>query len=294
MMPQLMMKIWDGDPDERFKALDMNRLGYNTNILAREAGVPQEVFPEVTPADQFDYTVAQRLESLQGDIASAIGADISIESTWGVNRSLSYVDFERWEANNWTLYKAMGGLGERIPNDKFIHTVTAILPAKEWVGMGPFHMDIDVPMVRTSSEIMAHLSHRATVPQQAEAYNALLHAQIVSDRKIRVWASAHKPTTDLPLIIASRVYDMNKQITLKSSSWSGSGPWTQTVDLESIVSSAVVGPDERATAEMMKAFASGIIGISGINGSTVTFRAVGTKPTIDLYATVMWAQSGVA
>ena len=53
MLPELMMRIWDGDPDERFRAVDMNRLAYNTNILAREAGVEQESFMEVTRADQF-------------------------------------------------------------------------------------------------------------------------------------------------------------------------------------------------------------------------------------------------
>ena len=294
MLPELMMRIWDGDPDERFRAVDMNRLAYNTNILAREAGVEQESFMEVTRTDQFYYSEATKLEGLQKAIGDAMGVPLTIETYWHAGRPLSYSDFERWESNNWALYKAMGGVGERIPSDKFLHTVNAVLFADEWRGDGPYYMDLDVPMVYASSEVLAFLSETADVFQQTAAFNALLQVVHLGDRMVRVYAHSLKPKLNIPIKFTSRPFEMYKQITLPTASWTGDGPWTQTVDIGSAVTNAVFGSDERNNAAQVAAFASGIIGVSAVNGTKVTVRAIGKKPSIDVYATIMYSAGSVS
>ena len=87
---------------------------------------------------------------------------------------------------------------------------------------------------------------------------------------------------------------MYKQVTLPTASWTGDGPWTQTVDIGSAVTNAVFGSDERNNAAQVAAFASGIIGVSAVNGTKVTVRAIGKKPSIDVYATIMYSAGSVS
>lgn len=293
-MPELMMRIWDGDPDERFTFIDMRRVCYNANILARELGVPQVDFHETRHEDQFDYTEAQRLEDLHRSIGEASGLSLPIESSWGVGRGLSFADFERWESNAWEVYSRIGGVGSRIPSDKFLHTVNAVLFADEWRGDGPYYMDLDVPMVYASSEVLAFLSETADVFQQTAAFNALLQVVHLGDRMVRVYAHAFRPRVNIPIKMTSRPFEMYKQVTLPSASWTGDGPWTQTVDIGSAVANAVIGSDERNNTAQMDAMAAGIIGVSAVNGTRITVRAVGEKPTVDLYATVMFSAGSVS
>lgn len=86
---------------------------------------------------------------------------------------------------------------------------------------------------------------------------------------------------------------MIAQFTLTQDSWTGTGPWTQIVDIGAEVANAVVGSDERNDAQQMEAFATAIIGVSAIDGTTVTLRAVGERPAMDLYASVMWSTGSV-
>ena len=37
-----------------------------------------------------------------------------------------------------------------------------------------------------------------------------------------------------------------------------------------------------------------IIGVSAISGSMVTVRAIGRKPTTDVYTTIMWSESNIS
>lgn len=289
MLPELMMRIWDGDPDERFTFMDMRRVCYNANILARELGVPQVDFHETRHEDQFDYTEAQRLEDLHRSIGEASGLSLPIEPSWGVGRGLSFADFERWESNAWEVYSRIGGVGSRIPSDKFLHTVNAVLFADEWRGDGPYYMDLDVPMVHPSTEVIAYLSESIGPVEQAEAFNALLQITHLSDRVVRVIAHSIKPHRNIPIKLTSRPFEMYKQITLPAASWTGDGPWTQTVDIGSAVVNAVFGSDERNSSAQMEAFASGIMSVSAVSGTEVTIRAVGQKPSIDIYGTVMWS-----
>lgn len=293
-LPQLMMRIWDGDPSEYFTHMDMNRVEYNANIVARECGVEQVSFETVTRASQFRFDEANRLEALILACAQSRGLSPSMETSWNYNRTVSYVDFERWESALWVVYKNIGGVGDRIPSDKFLHTVHATLFANGWLGTGPYYQDLDVPMIYPGTEAIAFVAESATVAQRASEYNALLQAVYDGNRRIRVYAHSIKPNENIPIKVTTRPFDMYKSFTLTAAGWQGSGPWTQTVDIGQTVANAVIGSDERNSTEQVQAFTEAIIGVSAISGSMVTVRAIGTKPATDVYATIMWSGSNIS
>lgn len=294
VLPQLMMRIWDGDPNEYFTHVDMNRVEYNANIVARECGVSQVTFEEVTRASQFRYDEANKLEALILACAQSRGLSPSMELFWNYNHTVSYVDFERWESSLWEVYKNLGGVGDRIPSDKFLHTVNATLFANGWMGAGPYYQDLDVPMIYPGTEAIAFVAESATVAQRASEYNALLQAVYDGNRRLRVYAHSIKPRENIPIKVTTRPFMTYKSFTLTVSGWQGSGPWTQTIDIGETVANAVIGSDERNSAEQVQAFAEAIIGVSAISGSMVTVRAIGTKPTTDVYATIMWSGSSIS
>lgn len=293
MLPELMMRIWDGDPDERFTFMDMRRVCYNANILARELGVPQVDFHETRHEDQFDYTEAQRLEDLHRSIGEASGLPLTTETYWGVGRALSYVDFERWESNAWEVYSRIGGVGSRIPSDKFLHTVNAVLFADEWRGDGPYYMDLDVPMVYADRDVIAYVPHTATLEERMAERHALLRAVTTGDRKVRVWALSKRPRINIPIRMTLGVFRMIETKTLTASGWAGSGPWTQTITLSNAVSDAVIGAVETMTDAQVRAFTSAGISASAVNGTSLTIRAILEKPSIDLPIGVMYNSSSV-
>ena len=294
VLPQLMFRIWDGDPDERFTYIDMNRVEYNANIIAREAGVDQIEYMEMTHESQFRYDEANLLEGQIKDTGTALGLSLSMDTGWSYNRTLSYGDFERWEARLFECYQALGGIGDRIPSDKFLHTVHATLFRDNWLGTGPYYQDQDMPSLFPESEAVAFVSEVATVGQRASEYNALLQATPVSDRRLRVYAHSIKPNENIPIKVTTRPFMTYKSFTLTAAGWQGSGPWTQTVDIGQTVANAVIGSDERNSTEQVQAFAEAIIGVSAISGSMVTVRAIGTKPATDVYATIMWSGSNIS
>lgn len=294
VLPQLMGKVWDGDPNEYFTFMDMNRVCYNANMVARECGVEGVSFPETTRESQFRYDEANELESLILECARSRGQDPSMETSWNYNRTISYVDFERWESALWEVYKDLGGVGDRIPSDKFLHTVNATLFANGWIGTGPYYQDLDMPSIYPSTEAIAFVSETATVGQRASEYNALLQAVYMGDRRLRVYAHNIKPRENIPIKVTTRPYMTYRSFTLTAAGWQGSGPWTQTVDIEQTVVNAVIGSDERNSTEQVQAFAEAIIGVSAVSGSQVTVRAIGTKPTTDVYATIMWNGSNIS
>lgn len=294
VLPQLEGRIWDGDPDEYFRFSDMNRVEYNANIVARECGVPQVGFVSTVHESQFRFDEANKLEALILACAKTQGQSPAMVTNWNYNRTVSYVDFERWESALWEVYKALGGVGDRIPSDKFLHTVNATLFANGWKGTGPYYQDLDVPIIKGVSEAIAFVAEGATVVQRMAEYNALLQAVHAGDRRVRVYAHSIKPRENIPIKITTRPFMTYKSFTLTATGWQGSGPWTQTVDIGQAVANAVIGSDDRNSAEQVQAFAEAIIGVSAVSGSMVTVRAIGTKPAIDVNATIMWSGSSIA
>lgn len=283
-LPEIMSRIWDGDPGEYFTYMDMRRVEYNANIVAREAGVQQVSFVETQHDDQFDYTEAQKLENLILATANAIGVSVSIESAWGMNRTISYVDFERWESNIWACYTALGGVGERIPSDKRLVVVSATLFAASWQGTGPYHYDIDVPSVYQTNDAVVFVHHSASVFQRVDEANALLKAETLADRRVRILALATKPRSDLLIRIAMGGLPMYETKTLTATGWTetAEGQWEQTITLSNAPADAIVGLQEGMTADQAEAFSQAGISPSAVSGTSLTLRAILECPTIDI------------
>ncbi len=292
-IPELMSKIWDGDDNEHFTFIDMNRVEYNANICAKYAGVGTADFLVTTREGQFRYDEAQKLENLIKAIGAKLGVSVSTESHWSYNRMVSYVDFERWESNIWNLYKALGGVGERIQAGKVLVNYHTTLFASEWQGTDPYHIDLEMPAIYSDTEAMAFVSHTADVLQRQDEYNAVLRVVPNGDRVVRFYTSSVKPKHDIPVTIAVGGLQMHKEISLPASSWSGSGPWTQNVTVPQGATDAVIGQWEGMTAEAVTQLMAGWIHVSAINGTTVTVRAIGTKPTITLNPMLLYDVSNV-
>ena len=290
-LPQLMSKIWDGDEQEYFTFLDMSRVEYNANILAREAGIDQVEFLETTRASQFRYDEAQKLEDLIAAISTALGISSSMETNWTYSRSVSFVDFERWESQLWLCYVALGGVGERIPAGKVLVTYYATLFPDAWIGTGPYHIDLDMPAVYSSTEALAYVAHDATIDQRMAEYNGVLRAVPAGTRKVRVYALRHKPTVAIPMRISLGGLPMQETISLPVSGWTGDGPWTQTVTLSSAPVNAVIGAHEGMTDDQVLDMAEALISVSAVSGTSLTVRALLAKPTMDLNPAVMWETS---
>lgn len=290
MIPEIMSKVWTGADTEFFSFRDMVRVEYNANLCAKYAGVDEVSFQEVSRASQFRYDEAQKLEDLIKKIATALGVTVTSETTWGYNRTLSYVDFERWEAGIWKVYKALGGIGDRIPSDRILVNYHTTLFSNAWKGDGPFHIDVTLPAVNKGTEAMVFVSHTADLFQRQSELNALLRIELVGDNVVRFQALGLRPSQDLPVTIAIGGLQMHKELSLKSASWSGpdSGPWTQNVTVPQAAVEAVIGQWEGMSADAVAKMADARLHVSAINGTTVTVRAIGKKPTIDLNPMLMY------
>lgn len=288
VLPELMCKIWDGDADEYFTWLDMNRVEYNANIIAREAGVSQVTFIETARKSMFRYDEAQKLENLLKAVAVKLGKTISIESAWGAGRTVSYVDFERWESNFWMLYTAMGGTGSRIPAGKVLVTYSAVLYASRWSGSGPYYQDLEMPGIRTDTDALFYVSHTASVDARMAEYNGVFRAGIQADRSVRVFALGKKPTADVPVKVSIGGLGMYTEVSISASSWTGSGPWTATVTLPQAPANATLGTWSGMTDQAVEVMTNAIMGVSAMSGTTLTLRALGEKPTIDLNPMILW------
>jgi hypothetical protein len=290
-LPHLMSKIWDGDEREYFTWLDMNRVEYNANIMAKEAGMAEETFQEVTRASQFRYDEAQKLEMLIADMAEEVGVDVETERSWGYNRLLSYVDFERWESSLWKIYQALGGIGERIPAGNVLVTYQARLAPSAWRGVGPFTMDLDMPGIYLSSEVLAYVPHFATMEQRRAEAMGILRVSTVADRRVRVTALGVKPAVTIPINFSVDGLPMQEVISLSASGWTGSGPWVQTVTMTGTPANAVLGMTEDMTDEAVEAMSLAGLCVSAVSGNQVTIRAMFDKPAIALNPTIMWEPS---
>lgn len=292
-IPELMSKIWDGDDAEYFTFIDMNRVEYNANTCAKYAGVGTADFLVTTREGQFRYDEAQKLENLIKAIGSKLGVSVSTEANWSYNRTVSYVDFERWESNIWNLYKALGGIGNRIQAGTVLVNYHTTLFASEWQGNGPYYMDLEMPAIHSDIEAMAFVSHTADILQRQDEYNAILRAVPNGDRVVRVQALAIKPKSNIPITIAVGGLQMHTEISLPASSWSGSGPWTQNVTVPQGATDAVIGQWQGMSAEAVTQLMAGRIHVSAINGTTITVRAIGKKPTITLNPMLLYDVSNV-
>lgn len=287
-IPQLMVKQWVGDAGEYFRHTDMVRIERNLNICSQYAGIDQVEYMETTRASQFRYDEAQKVEDHIKALASAVGLSIETEDAWGYGRTVSYVDFERWEAGTWAIYQALGGVGERIPAGTVLVNYRSTLFAGSWTGTGPYEVYMEFPEVKVDTEVMVFVTHTATLEQRVAEYNAMLRAEPYEDGIIRFRALSIRPKASIPVTVAIGGLQMQNELSLPASAWSGTGPWTQTVTVPSDVREAVVGQWEGMTDTAVQQMMEGMMHVSAVKGNEVTLRIIGKKPTTDLNPMLMY------
>ena len=110
-------KIWSGAQAERFTYADMTRIEGNIDALIAIASavdpIQSRTWEAVTRASQFSYSEAQKVENALGELASALGVQATMATDWSAGRTVSWIDFERWESVGWAVYQAMGGASSR-------------------------------------------------------------------------------------------------------------------------------------------------------------------------------------
>ncbi len=290
-LPELTFCIWDGDVDERFRFVDMNRIEYNANIIAREAGVTQVQFIEADRSQQFRYDEAQKLENLTAAIGLQLGIALEPARVWGPGGILSYIDFERIESNLFACYSAMGGIGDRITAGRFKPIVSAVLFKDSWRGNPPC-IDLDVPMAHDDAELFVFVPHTATLAERVAEMEGRFVASAVSSRVVRITAAGTIPKINIPIKIALGGLPMIENKTL-STNWSGDGPWSQDITLDEEPETVVVGMPEGITSVQSKAYADAGIHVSAVNGNTITITAMMERPTVAIPIGVLYSVSDV-
>lgn len=159
--------------------------------------------------------------------------------------------------------------------------VHRVLPATGWLGSGPYYMDVNVPDVTADGECFAYVDHEATVLQRAAEGNAGLLCSVLSSGIVRVQALNTKPTVDIPMVFFNGGLGSFTEVSVPASAWQGSGPWTATVSAPTF-STAFAGVTESTGATGAEEMARCAIHISAMSSGSVTLRAIGAKPTVDL------------
>ena len=90
-------KAWTGSSSERFTHADMNRVTANANAVASLLGYRQETFAQVTRSSQLDLDEVNRLERMLQGMSDLLGLGLTMVTSWTPGRSVSAVDFNRWE-----------------------------------------------------------------------------------------------------------------------------------------------------------------------------------------------------
>lgn len=90
-------KTWTGSSSERFTHADMNRVTANANAVASLLGYRQETFAQATRSSQLDLDEVNRLERMLQGMSDLLGLGLTMVTSWTPGRSVSAVDFNRWE-----------------------------------------------------------------------------------------------------------------------------------------------------------------------------------------------------
>lgn len=287
--PFLTFRTWKGSDSERFRYSEQNRIISNIKRLADLVGVPFETV-EVTHADQFSISLQNRMESAIKAICAKVGIDAPMETSWGARRGLTFKDFDRVEDWLHRAYWALDGRGSRIGWDEVRRFDPYLLLAKRWTGTGPYFYDLPTDLGQIYADGLVWVSPEATPSQRASEYNAMITV-VSSAEGVRLCAHGIRPREDIPIIITRGYPLMHESVTLRASGWTGNGPWTQTVIMANPVANGVITINEGATTEQAKAFAKAGISVASSNGTSVSIRAVFSKPTVDLSALLIFEES---
>ena len=287
--PFLTFREWMGTDAERFRYSEQNRIQANIKRLADMVGVSFQV-TEITHADQFSISLQNRIEGAIEQICAKLGIEAPMETAWGARRGLTYRDFDRVENWLYEAYKALNGEGRRIEWDEERNFDPYTLYADNWTGTGPYYYDLPTDLGKEYNDGLIWVRPSATVAQRASEYNALITV-VSSTEGVRLCANGIRPHEDIPIIITRGLSPMHESATLQASKWTGSGPWTQSIVMANPVAVGVLTVSENTTTAQATAFAKAGISVSGVSGTTVTVRAILSKPTVDLPVLLIYETS---
>ena len=287
--PFLTFREWKGSDVERFRFAEQNRIQANLKRLADMVGVSFQP-TEITHADQFSTSLQNRIEETIEQICAKLGIEAQMETTWDVRRGLTYRDFDRVENWLYEAYKALNGEGGRIEWDEERNFDPYALYADNWTGTGPYYYDLPTDLGMEYNDGLIWVRPSATVAQRTAEYNAMITV-VSSAEGVRLCANGIRPHEDIPIIITRGLSPMHESATLQASKWTGSGPWTQSIVMANPVAVGVITVSENTTTAQATAFAKAGISVSGVSGTTVTVRAILSKPTVDLPVLLIYESS---
>lgn len=125
-VPSITTKAWTGASGEHFTYEDMNRVLSNCSSLLSAVLGETKSYPTFTHQSQFDYSVANDLEDALQRMTDHLHRTEDYDTSWAAMRSISYVDFERWETGLSTIHDAAAR--------KKVVTITALeMPDADWI-----------------------------------------------------------------------------------------------------------------------------------------------------------------
>ena len=287
--PFLTFRTWKGTDDERFRYSEQNRIQTNIKRLADMVGVSFQP-TEIAHADQFSISLQNRIEGAIEQICAKLGIEAPMETAWDARRGLTYRDFDRVESWLYEAYKTLNGEGGRIEWDEERNFDPYTLYADNWTGTGPYYYDLPTDLGKEYNDGLIWVRPSATVAQRASEYNAMITV-VSSTEGVRLCANGIRPREDIPIIITRGLSPMHESATLQASRWTGSGPWTQSIVMANPVAVGVLTVSENTTSAQATAFAKAGISVSGVSGTTVTVRAILSKPTVDLPVLLIYESS---
>lgn len=284
----ILSRHWDGSEDERFRHDEMKRLEDLGNFLARYVEVPENTYLPKTMASQFRHDEYQKLELKLRDVASQAGTSVEGDVNWVAGDAFNYHSIERVEKAIYDIYQHLDGRCGRVRWNQLLNVHDIVLYAEGWVGSGPYTYEVEIPTILTGDESIAFIREDATVEERICEYNAVLMPS-KADGSVTMTAYGIKPDKDLVMRVARRRMNMFEEFTVNASAWTGTGPWTATVQTTKNVAGGVALISSDATEAQVREYMNAVIAPSGLSGKTVTLRAIHAKPMMAIPMIVMYS-----
>lgn len=284
----ILSRRWTGADDERFRHDEMKRLEELGNFLARYAEVSENTYLPKTRASQFRHDEYQKLERKLRDVATQAGTSVVVNANWNAGDAFNYHSIERVEKAIHDIYQHLGGRCGRVRWNQLLNIHDIVLYAEGWVGTGPYTYAVEIPTILTGDESIAFIREDATVEERICEYNAVLMPS-KTDGSVTMTAYGIKPDKDIVMRVARIRMNMFEKFTVNASAWTGTGPWTATVQTTKNVAGGIALISSDATEAQTREYMSAVIAPSGLSGKTVTLRAIHAKPTMAIPMIVMYS-----
>ena len=284
----ILSRRWMGTDDERFRHDEMKRLEDLGNFLARYTEVSENTYLPKTRASQFRYDEYEKLERKLREVATQAGTSVVGNVNWVAGDAFNYNSIERVEKAIYDIYQHLGGRCGRVRWNQILNIHDIVLYAEGWVGTGPYTYAVEIPTILTGDESIAFVREDATIEERICEYNAVLMPS-KTDGKVTMTAYGIKPDKDLVMRVARRQMNMFEKFTVDASAWTGTGPWTATVQTTKNVAGGVALISSDATEAQTREYMNAVIAPSGLSGKTVTLRAIHAKPTMAIPMIVMYS-----